>query len=168
MLDKFYYHYSEVIFYWGITGLLVKIIIFSSLISYEYTNNIDGYINGINAYFTDTNIFTIIFYQIFYFIIHGGAYNLLIILMIYYLRPNHMIITDELYVFADLIFYENKPNKYYTLIPFVVQILSLLFYFEILEFNFCKLNENTFKNIKKRIKKENATNVHLIEMILHD
>ena len=46
-----------------------------------------------------------------------------------------------------------KPtDKYYTLIPFVFQILCLLFYFEILELNFCKLNYNTVKNIQEREK----------------
>ena len=79
---------------------------------------------------------------------------LLIILMLYYLRPNHMIVTDEFHVFAGLIFYKEKPNKYYTLIIFVFQIFALLFYFEILEFNFYKLNENTAKNIQEREREE--------------
>ena len=74
--------------------------------------------------------------------------------MIYYLRPNHMIITDEFNVYEGLIFYEEKQNKLYTLIPFCFQILSILFYFEILEFNFCGLSNNTTKNIQKREIKE--------------
>ena len=150
MMDKLYYQYTEVLLYFGITGLLVNIIIFSSLILYEYTNNIDGYINGIYTYFLEENIFIIIFYQIFYFLLYGGIYYLLTILILYYLRPNHTIITDEIFVYERLIFYQDKPNKYYTLIPFVFQILALLFYFEILEFNFCKLNKNTIRNIEDR------------------
>ena len=74
--------------------------------------------------------------------------------MIFYLKPNHTIVTDELYVFIRLIFYKDKPKKYYTLIPFSFQILALLFYFEILEFNFCDLNRNTIKNIEDRERKE--------------
>ena len=155
MMDKLYYHYIEVLLYWGISGLLVKVIIFSSLILYEYTNNIDGYINDIYTYFTETNIAIIIFFQFFYFIIYNGIYYLLTILILYYLRPNHTIITDEIFVYERLIFYQDKPNKYYTLIPFVFQILALLFYFEILEFNFCNLNKNTVKNIEERERKEN-------------
>ena len=154
MMDKLYYHYTEVILYWGITGLLVKLIIYSSLITYEYTNNSNEYLNGIYTYFTETNLFIIIFYQFFYFLSYQGLYHLLIILMLFYLRPNHMIVTDELHVFAGLIIYQDKSNKYYTLIPFVFQILALLFYFEILEFNFCNLNKNTIKNIQDRERKE--------------
>ena len=47
-------------------------------------------------------------------------------------------------------FYIENPDKYYSIIPFALQVLSLLFYFEILEFNFCKLNKNTAKNIRSR------------------
>ena len=153
-MDKLYYQYTEVVVYWGITGLLVKIIIFSSLSIHEYKNDIDGYLNSIYNYFTETNIFIIIFYQFFYFLFYGGLYMLLITLMLYYLRPNHMIVTDEIHVFEGLIFYKDKPNKYYTLLPFVLQIIALLFYFEILEFNFCNLNQNTAKNIQERVGSE--------------
>ena len=40
------------------------------------------------------------------------------------------------------------------LIPAIFQILSLLFFLEILEFNFCNLNFNTKRNIMIREKKE--------------
>ena len=58
--------------------------------------------------------------------------------------------TDEIYVFIECIAYKDKKNKYYTFIPFFVQIFVLLIYFEIIELNFFKLNENTTKNILKR------------------
>ena len=74
--------------------------------------------------------------------------------MIYYLRPNHMVITDELLVYGNFSFFEEVPNKYYTLIPFVFQIIALIFYLEILELNSWKLNYNTIKNIQAREGKE--------------
>ena len=66
-----------------------------------------------------------------------------------------MIISDELYVYQNLIFFKEKEKKYYTLIPFFLQILALLFYFEILELNFLGLNRNTVKNIQLREGEEN-------------
>ena len=80
---------------------------------------------------------TIIFYQFFYFLLYGGIYFLIVILMIYYLKPNHMIIIDEINVHLEHIFYKDitKPenkNKYYTLIPFFLQLFALLIYFEII------------------------------------
>ena len=100
-MDKLYYQYMEVLLYCGITGFLVKVIIFSSLILYEYNNNINGYIYEIHIYCSETNIFVIIFYQFLYYILYNGIYYLLIILMIFYLKPNHIIITDEIFVYAN-------------------------------------------------------------------
>ena len=70
--------------------------------------------------------------------------------MIYYLRPNHKVIVDEFHTYGNSIILKNNPNKYFTLIPFVLQIIALIFYFECLELNFCKLNYNTIKNIQAR------------------
>ena len=159
MMDKLYYHYSEVLLYWGITGFISKFFIYLGLLIHEYkVDNNDGFISEIKTYFSEANIFVIIFFQFFYFLLYGSVYFLLIILMLFYLRPNHMIVTDELNVFIGLIFYKDKPNKYYTLIPFFFQILALLFYFEILELNFLNLNKNTIRNIQSREKKEGEGN----------
>ena len=54
-----------------------------------------------------------------------------------------------------MILNKKKPNRAYSVIPFVFQILALLFSFEILEFNFCGLNKNTAKNIEARGVAEN-------------
>ena len=48
----------------------------------------------------------------------------------------------------DLI--KDEPEKLYNLIFFVIQFISLMFYLEIFEFNFCNLNKNTRRNIKLR------------------
>ena len=75
MMDKLYYHYSEVILYWGIIGLILKIIIFSGMIIYERKNNIEGIIFGLKAYFKEINIATIIFFKFFYYIIYGAFFQ---------------------------------------------------------------------------------------------
>ena len=62
-----------------------------------------------------------------------------------------MILTDEINVLENTIFYGDDPNRFYTIIPLFFQIFVMLFYFEIFELNFCNLNENTAKNIGKRI-----------------
>ena len=154
MMDKLYYQYTEIILYWGLIGLVEKIIIFSGLSIYEYVNNIDGYLFEVKKYFEETNVASIIFLQFFYYILDGGIYNSLIALLLFYLRPNHLIITDEIYAYLNMILYGEKPNKGYSVIIFAFQMLALLFYFEILELNFCGLNKNTAKNIQEREKKD--------------
>jgi len=154
MMDKLYYHYTETIIYWGIIGLIVKICIFSGRIIYEYKNDLEGIIHNFKIYFTETNVVVIIFLQFCYTILFYASFYVLWILILYYLKPSHTIISDELIESFELIAYEENPNKYYTIIPFILQNIALLFYFEILEFNFLNLNKNTIKNIQMREKKE--------------
>ena len=161
MMDKLYYPYMEVLLFWGITGLIEKLLIFSGMIIYEYKNNINEIIHDFYVYFTGTSVLPIIFIQFFYSLIISAVDNLLIMLVLYYLRPNHLIFCDEWSVFFRIILYQERENKYYTIIPFAFQILALMFYFEIIEYNFCNLNHNTAKNIKQRegsIYKENDIN----------
>ena len=155
MMDKLYYHYTDIIFYWGLTGLIVKLFIYPGLSLYQYINDIDGYIFKVRKYFAETSVVSIIFVQFFYYLLDGGVYFSLIALLLFYLRPNHMIITDEIHVYLGMILNKKKPNRAYSVIPFVFQILALLFYFEILELNFCGLNKNTAKNIEARGVAEN-------------
>ena len=44
----------------------------------------------------------------------------------------------------------DSDNRWYSIILFVLQFISLLFFLEILEFNFCNLNLNTKKSIQER------------------
>ena len=65
-----------------------------------------------------------------------------------------MIVSDEIIVYSEILFIEDNSNRFYTLIPFVFQIIALLFYFEIFELNSCNLNKNTVKNIQMREEEE--------------
>ena len=153
MMDKLYYKYTEVIIYYGISGLITKACVIIGMGVYQCINGNKGIFNSISNYFKTINPAVIIFLQFLYFIIHFCIDNLLKIIIIYYLRPNHIIINDQLNIFEEIIIYLKIGNKkYYTIIPFVFQILCLLFYFEILELNFCNLNKNTVKNIQAREK----------------
>ena len=88
---------------------------------------------------------------LFYFLI-----MLLTLIILEYFSLNHVIISILLYMIVIGLFQciINKIlNKLLFLIPAFFQI-SLLFYLEILEFNFCNLNKNTKRNIMLREKEE--------------
>jgi hypothetical protein len=167
MMDKLYYHYTELLLIWGIIGIIIQILIYFGIIIYESVNDIDGIINDFKTYFAQTNIFTIIFLQFFYYIFDGGLYYLLTLLELYYLRPNHMLINDEISIYEDIFFYAERKNKIYSLIIFLIQIIVILFYYEILEFNFWGLNKNTAKNVQIRERSESEireSNISEIEL----
>jgi hypothetical protein len=153
LMDKLYYNYKEVVIYWGIAGLIAIILTYVALYIYQYKLNINNnIINELREYFDfdKLKIVNFIFLQLLYVLLNGGIFYFLTILMIDYFKPNYTVITDQIYVFVRCIAYEDRKNKYYTFIPFVFQILALLIYFEIIELNFFKLNENTTKNILER------------------
>ena len=154
MSDMLYYPLTEIFIYYGLCGFLAKLIIFSGKAIYQYQNDIEGIIDGIKTYFAETNISVIIFFQFLYILIDGSLTHILYVLVIYYLRPNLLIVTDEINVLEGTIFYGDDPNRFYTIIPFFFQIFVMLFYFEIFELNFCNLNENTAKNIEMREEKD--------------
>ena len=153
LMDKLYYNYKEVVIYWGITGLIAIILTYVALYIYQYKLNINNnIINELREYFDfdKLKIVNFIFLQLLYVLLNGGIFYFLTILMIDYFKPNYTVITDQIYVFVRCIAYEDRKNKYYTFITFAFQILALLIYFEIIELNFFKLNENTTKNILER------------------
>ena len=89
-----------------------------------------------------------------------------------YFSVNHELISEGFYLIVKftiiVIYYYNKIIYILFLIPAFFQIIILLFYLEILEFNFCNLNRNTKRNIMLREEEEmllrNNTNVSEIEI----
>ena len=100
-------------------------------------------------------------YIVFGFIINiilGFLQYLSRILILHYFAPNHMLIAYEIMKIFFVLYLSNNENKWYSLIFFAFQLFILMFYLEILEFNFCKLNENTKRSISQRAKIEELDN----------
>ena len=57
---------------------------------------------------------------------------------------------SEKYKLVNNLAMSKSKMKWHSIILFVFQFIILLFFLEIFEFNFCKLNENTKKNIEER------------------
>ena len=172
MMDKLFYHYTEVLILYGLFGTIFIIIFYGIILLYEYKNDQSLIIDYMKRYFDNISVVTLIFMQFLFFILNRGIYELLLILILYYLRPNHIIIADEIYIYLNIVFFEDKPNRYYSIIIFVFQMIFLLFYFEILELNFLGLNKNTVKNIQSREilefegRKSNVSEIELFEQYI--
>ena len=75
------------------------------------------------------------------------------ILIIYYFNPNYILISFQISKIVQVLIDENT-EKYYCIFFFVFQFLALMIYLEILELNFCGLNENTKSKINYRSRLE--------------
>ena len=164
MMDTLYYHYAEIVLYWGIIGVICKIVIYGSIIITEYKKEENIFLNDFLNYLKTTKVVIIIFYQGVYFLSIWAIYIVLIIIMIFYLQPNHMIIGDEFLVYTETFIYGQNPKRFYAFIPFTFQIFVLLFYFELLECDLWNLNKNTKRNIEKREKIEAERAFRISEM----
>ena len=88
----------------------------------------------------------------FVYIIIGFLLFLTRILTLDYYNPNYMLIAYELKIIYLVLTVSESDNKWYSLILFIFLFFILMFYLEIFEFNFCKLNKNTKRNIQLRAK----------------
>ena len=164
MMDILYYHYTELVLYWGIIGIIIQIVIYGSILIKEYVEKNNSTLNEFLNYFKNVNAAIIIFYQVLFFISIWGIYIVVIIVVIFYLQPNYIIIGDEFFAYTKMFIYGEDSKRFYTFIPFAFQIFVLLIYFEILEINVWNFNKNTRKNIEKREKTESEITSDVSEL----
>ena len=164
-LDVINYYYQkymmEVLYYpyWRISFTLGIILFFSAtlflifvLIYKDKADSNTAFVTEFYLYFEEVHPGLIIGKQLLNMVIYF-IYSSLLILNIYYFNPNFILISFQLPKFVDIVI-DQKKEKYYFLVFFVLQFISLLIYLEIIELNFCKLNANTKRNIELRGIKE--------------
>ena len=87
-------------------------------------------------------------------IFKGFLLGLVEFLILNELTPNYIKIAFELSKTPLAIYSIGGTNRWIILVISIFQILSLLFYLEIFEYNFCNLNKNTKKSILEREHKD--------------
>ena len=97
-------------------------------------------------YFEDVDTGIIITKHILYFIFTFFL-NLLRGLTILNLNPDYILISFSISRIINIVM---ETKEYICLILFPFQFISLMFYLEIFELNFCGLNKNTRRNIEER------------------
>ena len=88
--------------------------------------------------------------------IFGGFFREMIkCVIIKNFSPDYILIGNQAaLIFVDIYLIDEK-YQYSSILLFILLIFSLLFYLEILEYNFCDLNKNTKRNIQLRAESEN-------------
>ena len=146
MLDNKYHKYWDLIFFQGVFNFIFTIIAVIIRI------RIDDDASFISNYFSKSEIRAVVSIFFFNLICTGIIQQVLNVVIINIFSPNHMLIAYVINKIKKILFNSKNTDKtrFFCLIPFVFQILSLMFYLEILEYNFCDLNKNTRRNIRLR------------------
>ena len=151
MIDKKYHSYWNILFFFGLFSFIIYSIELIIIIIKDPNDNPIF----ITIRIGETK------YIILNFFLDAIFYNFLRILItcliLQYFSANHLLVSFALNNLVNFtIICSSNEDKYYFffLIPAVFQITSLLFFLEILEFNFCNLNKNTKRNIMLREENE--------------
>ena len=64
--------------------------------------------------------------------------------------PSIIFVSYEIAKIPNTLIFTEGTKRWIVLVLSLFQILFILFYLEILEYNFCSLNKNTNKNIRER------------------
>ena len=154
MMNNLYYNYWSVVFSSALIPLLLIIGFLIANLCFGNPNEEKNFLNSLFYYFKEVGagyIVLRIFLQVLFL---GFSLEVLKILILRDLTTNHILISNELSKLLNILLYNEHKNKWFTIIPFVFQFLSLMFFLEIFEFNFCKLNKNTKKSILLRENKD--------------
>ena len=150
-LIDFKYYYLDILFIYGIFCFICYFLSFIIIIIIHRSNGSYEIYKEFYYFYNEKGVLYMIFrFIIFGLLLQGFVADILEFLILDKLSPIYIIIGFEMGMIPSNIIANEDSNRLLVLIVSVLQFLSLLFYLEILEFNFCSLNENTQKNIKER------------------
>ena len=150
MMEKLFYPYWTISFTAGIgLALFATAILIYVLVLKEKANPFIVDPQRFYSYFNGNDIGLKVGKIILLYIL-SVVNTILNILNIYYFSPNYILISFQFSKFVDVLINESNSKKYFTIIFFVIQLFFLMIYLEILELNFCNLNQNTKKSIDFR------------------
>ena len=146
-----FYHYWTLSFVLGCIMFSLNILALLGCVSFGDPNgDRSNFFNEFYYYFKEVNPGIIILRILSQFIFQGFGMILIRILILDNLSPNHILLSYEISKILVVLTAPNLDNKWISLIPIAFQLMSLLFYLEIFEYNFCNLNRNTKRNIQSR------------------
>ena len=149
MLNSLYYHFWTLNFSLGLFLFSLNSMTLIVILIIGDPNGEKNFINNFFHYF-EIEVGYIILRFFIEFILYGIFSQILRLLVLENLTPNHMLISYEISKLSNVLIKSTSLNKWFSIIPFILQFMSLMFFLEIFEYNFCNLNKNTKKNIDLR------------------
>jgi len=149
MMEKLFYPYWRVDFSLGVTYFLFSTGFLIYILSdKDKGNSSNKIVRGFYYYFNGQDI-GIKVGKLIELYISMTISTILNILIIYYFNPNYILISFQMSKIIQVLI-DKDIQKYYCIFFFILQFFGLMIYLEIIELNFCKLNENTKRNIDLR------------------
>ena len=154
LMDSRFKQYWHLLLAMGLINVLMTLASFVISIIRDKNNGTNDTYDGLSEYFTSVGVGYIILRFIVMFLFNGILGEMMRYVLMKNYTINHLLIGGQLAILVVDCQLIDNYYKYFCMIPFVIQIFSLLIYLEILECNFCGLNKNTKKNIQLRAIRE--------------
>ena len=153
MMDVRYHSLYNMIFFLGISEFFFQSISLSILFIIKFKNNRKNVLSSLEIY-DKSKIGQIVIPFLTGLFYEGLLTSILEFQTINLFNPNYLFVCYEISKIPHILFYAENLLDFLSIIPYIFQIIALLFYVEIFEFNFCNLNQNTKKNILLREKED--------------
>ena len=153
MMEIKYHHFWNMTLILGIIDFLAYTIIFFILLIIKSVNDNNNLMSNLQLY-KKGKIGYIIIRFLFGIFIGGFIGSILELQTLSLFTPNHIYVCYEISKISEILLNAANIIDWLNIIPFTFQIITLLFYLEIFEFNFCGLNKNTKRNIQSRERDE--------------
>ena len=150
LIEFKYYYFLDILSLSGIMDLFLYLSSFSILLLHHKLNDSKVIFFQFYELYNESGIWSMVSRFLYGLLFNGFCVGIMEFLMLYYLTPNFIIISYAIGRIPSTIYFTGGWQKWAMLILSILQTMSILFYLEILEFNFCNLNINTKRNISKR------------------
>ena len=154
LIEVKYYYFLHVLCISGIMDLFFQIVTFLVIfISQKVNNSKEIYFQFYELYY-DSGIWYMIERFLFGLVFNGFIAGILEFAIMIKLSPNFILIGYGIGRIPSAVYYAEGWQRWVILFLSILQILSVLIYLEIIELNFCNLNNNTKRSISIRGKKQ--------------
>jgi hypothetical protein len=173
LIEFKYYFYLDILFISGIFSFFWNSLSLSVTILINKVKGSNKIFFEFYDFYNTKGIWIVIIRFLYGLIVNGFISDILEFIILDKLTPNYIIIAYEIGKIPSNI--KNFVNSDYykslligIIILSVLQVITLLFYLEIFEFNFCSLNKNTKKNIEERELMLTSNNIVMDNYLVDD
>ena len=150
LIEVKYYYFMDVVSVIGIMDLFLQLSIFSFLSLIQKLDNSKEIFFQFYELYNEFGILYMVERFLFGFLLNGFIVSLMEFIILDKLTPNFILIGYGIGRIPSAIYYEESWRRWIILLLSILQLISVLVYLEIIEFNFYNLNINTKRNISIR------------------
>ena len=156
LMENKYYYYMDILFIMGIFDSILYTISLGIILLVQHIKGTNKLIFQFYEYYNEFGSWKMISIFLFGLIPRGLITLSLDMKIVDMLGPCFVYVSFEIGKIPSTVISIEGNNRWIVLVLSLFQILFILFYLEILEYNFCSLNKNTRKHISERERKQSS------------